>query len=142
VVVRNGILALPSFAAAGPFAGRTGAFLGADDLPDTGRAALATLYVALVTDYALDALGATGDVVVEGPLAGNPFFPGLLAALRAERGDVLLGEDGSGTIGGALALLDGLHRGATASAAVAPCHPDGLRGYASLWRAEAAAESF
>ena len=81
-VLDAGAMALPRFAPGGPFPGRDGRLVGADTLSPAGRAALATLYVALVADVALDALGVAGTVVVDGPLAANPLFPGLLQAMR------------------------------------------------------------
>ncbi|NPD67775.1 hypothetical protein HN018_18155 [Lichenicola cladoniae] len=103
-VLRGGAMAIPSFAPAGPFSGRAGSVVDAGDRSPVERAALATLYVALLTDHALDALGARGDLIIEGPLAENPIFPALVAALGTQR-RVYPGDGRSGTIGGALALL-------------------------------------
>jgi len=81
-VLRSDAMALPRFASGGPFPGAHGAIVGADDLTQGGRAALASLYVALVADVALDLLGSSGTVVVDGPLGASLVFPGLLQALR------------------------------------------------------------
>ncbi len=97
---------LPAFTIGGQFAGRSGRVVHADRLDATARAALATFYLALLTDVALDLLGAGGDLVIDGPLAENPLYPGLLAALRPGS-NVLLGEDGAAPVGGARCLLLG-----------------------------------
>ncbi len=81
-VLAAGATALPRFAPGGPFPGHEGRLIGVEGLSPVERAALATLYVALVADVDLDALGSAGTVVVDGPLAVNPLFPGLLQALR------------------------------------------------------------
>ena len=81
-VLRQQAYALPSFANAGPFPGRTGKLIGAAALNDAERAGLATLYIALMSDLLLDSLGMNGDVIVDGPLAANPFFASLLKTLR------------------------------------------------------------
>src|SRR4051812_21003275 len=79
-VVASGAMALPCFAGqGGPFATRKGEIRGSTapgDLP-----ALATLYLALMSDLMLTRLGATfGDLIVEGSLAANVPFCGVLAA--------------------------------------------------------------
>ena len=96
----------PGFTAGGQFPGRAGAVHDADDLDPPARAALATLYVALLSDNALDLLGASGDIVIDGPLGENALYPSILAALRPGS-RVQLGEPGAGTAGGALCLALG-----------------------------------
>lgn len=102
-VLEAGAAALPSFAAAGPFQNRPGEIIGGDRLDGGGRAALAALYAALMTDLCLDLLGARGDVVFEGPFAASPLIPAILAALRPEA-PVYRSQDRAGTIGGACLL--------------------------------------
>ena len=98
-------MALPSFAAAGPFARETGRLLRADQLDAPGRTALASLYLALMSDLRLDDLGCRDDIIVDGPLSGNALYCALLAALRPAqqlmRGN---GDTASGTVRGALYL--------------------------------------
>nr|WP_321984537.1 hypothetical protein [uncultured Lichenicoccus sp.] len=101
-----GALVLPAFAVGGQFPGRSGELVNADGLDASARAALATFYLALLTDVALDLLGASGDLVIDGPLAENPLYPELLAGLRPDC-TVLLGENGAGSVGGARCLLLG-----------------------------------
>jgi L-fuculokinase len=84
-VLEVGAVALPCFAdAGGPFAGHRGRILKADTLSAGDRAALATLYIALMTDLRLDELGAGRTIVVDGPLATNPLFARLLRSLRPD----------------------------------------------------------
>jgi sugar (pentulose or hexulose) kinase len=75
-------LALPSFSPqGGPFAKMRGRIVG--DVAPSERGALATLYVALMTDHMLNRLGVReGAVVVDGNLGANAAFGAVLAELR------------------------------------------------------------
>jgi len=96
-IIGQGTYALPAFAdAGGPFAGRTGSVIGPALPTDGERTALATLYCVLMSDYCLTALGAAGDIVVEGSFTNNPHFAPLLAALRRGQ-QVTVTDDASGT---------------------------------------------
>ena len=84
-IMARSTFALPSFSdTGGPFAGSgdrgriEGPFAGAP----AERASLATLYTALMTSEALDALESRSPIVVDGPFARNELFCSLLAALR------------------------------------------------------------
>jgi sugar (pentulose or hexulose) kinase len=102
-VVASGAMALPCFAPqGGPFASRKGEIRG--EVARDDRVALATLYVALMSDLMLTRLGAEhGDLIVEGSFAANAAFAQLLAALRpAQR--VFRGGDAAGTARGASLL--------------------------------------
>ena len=138
-LIARGTMALPCFAeTGGPFAGRLGRVEGAVPQTDAERAALATLYVVLMADHCLLALGASGRVVVEGAFTVNPWFGPLLAGLAEDR-DVTVSDDGSGTTCGAW-LLDAW--GSKAESAVAPVpawSPAGWRAYRDAWRAKAGA---
>ncbi len=82
-VLHDDAFALPSFApAGGPFAGHAGRTLRADRLDERGRTALAALYLALMTDLALDSLDARGELLLDGPLADNELYARILATLR------------------------------------------------------------
>lgn len=136
-VLRRGALALPAFASGGgPFAGRRGRSIDADDLDASGRAALAALYCALVTDTCLDLLGARGDIVVEGRFAANEAYVAALAGLRPDR-SVSVSRDETGTVAGAVALCD-LAAGRLPSSpplvAVSPWDPASLDRYRARWR--------
>lgn len=134
-LIAGGTLALPSFAeTGGPFVGRTGAIVGPAPASASERYALATLYCALMTDYCLGALEASGQIVVEGSFTANPFFAGVLAALR-EGQPVAVSDDASGTTCGACMLH---HRGAAPALRVtdaAPIAPPGLFSYRQKWLA-------
>jgi sugar (pentulose or hexulose) kinase len=105
-VLDRGTLALPAFSAAGgPFPGRVGEIVGPAPRTPRESGALAALYCALVTDVALDLVGARGDLIVEGPFARNPAYASALAGLRAPL-PVLLSGDATGTLEGARLLAD------------------------------------
>lgn len=128
-------LALPCFAeTGGPFAGQVGQVVGPAPETDAERAALATLYVSLVADHALRALGASGRVIVEGAFTANPWFGPLLAALADDR-EVTVSDDASGTTCGAgLLAAWGQVRAAPLAAPVVPVTLPGWRGYRDDWQ--------
>ena len=128
-------MALPCFAeTGGPFAGQVGRVQGPVPQTDAERAALATLYIVLMTDHCLAALGAAGRVVVEGAFTANPWFGPLLAGLVDGR-EVSVSDDSSGTTCGAW-LLDAWGREPEAGAApVGAWCPSGWTAYRVAWRA-------
>lgn len=96
-VIDQGAMALPAFATAGgPYAARTGRFIHDAHLSASQRAALAAVYVALMTDLLLDRLQAGGDTIVDGPLAANSLYCSVLASLRP-RTPVWIGDIEAGT---------------------------------------------
>lgn len=134
-VIEAGVLALPGFAdMGGPWGRRKGRIDGS--LPsgdDAARRALATLYLALVTDATLGLLQDEDDIVVEGSLTANAAYAGLLAALRpAQR--VRLSPDRSGTTGGAWLLARQPSGHAVALRDVEALDVPGLDGYRRRWR--------
>ncbi len=137
-VVATGAMALPSFTDSGgpvPGTGGRGRLVGADGLDGAGRRALAVLYVALMADLGLDAVGAADRLLVDGPLAQEPTFGPLLASLRGAR--VELSAEPDGTVLGA-AALDRLRRGAALPAPTLTVAPPldltGLAAYRTMWR--------
>jgi len=131
-VLSQGSIALPSFASAGPFAGRAGRLEGAESLQGAQRAALATLYSALMTAVLIESLGAAGEIFVDGPLARNPLFAKLLAAC-VPVGTVRTYPDGGGTrVAAHLAGLPSPAPGALQS--VVPLRVPGLLEYQANWR--------
>jgi L-fuculokinase len=100
------VFALPNFAGgSGPFPHAKARIDGGAETP-RARAALATLYVALMTDYALDLLGAAaGDLLVEGSFSGNALYAALLAALRPSQA-VIVAPGAAGTARGAAMLAN------------------------------------
>ncbi|HEV7481351.1 MAG TPA: FGGY family carbohydrate kinase [Roseiarcus sp.] len=85
-IIASGVLALPAFSdQGGPFASRKGVIEGEAPTTPKARAALATLYSALMTAHMLRRLEAPGDLVVEGGFARSPAFAAVLARLMAGR---------------------------------------------------------
>jgi sugar (pentulose or hexulose) kinase len=101
--IDRGQFALPSFAPGGPFPSRKGALKGPAPSGDEERAALATLYVALMMDVVLDQLRSTNRILVDGGLARNQALLGTLAALRPEQ-SIAHNVAAEGTAMGAAAL--------------------------------------
>jgi sugar (pentulose or hexulose) kinase len=135
-VIASGCLALPCFSApCGPYPRSRGRIEG--DLPGTpgAKAALAALFLALMTDQCLDMLGAAGDTIVEGGFATNRAYVALLAALRPGS-CVLASTDATGTSLGAamLARWDGPHAAPT-TGTVSPGSWPGLDPYRDAWLA-------
>ena len=133
-VIESGAMALPCFAQqGGPFASRKGEIRG--DVASGDRPALATLYIALMTDLMLTRLGAdAGDMIVEGSFAANSAYCGLLAALRPSQ-RVFGGGDSAGTARGA-ALLARWPAPRPEIAQERPIEPssiEGLAAYRTAW---------
>lgn len=143
-VVAAGAMALPSFTDTGgpcPGTGGQGRIVGTVPDDPAARAALATLYTALMTDRTLRAVGAGNDLVIDGGFAENPLYAGLVAALRpAARVRISTARDGP-AIGAAL-LVDHPSRAAPVPLDLADARPTavpGLDAYAERWKAMAAA---
>ena len=96
-------MALPSFAGGGPFPARAGRFVGPAAKTTAERAAIATLYVAMMTAKSLDLVGSAGDIVIDGGLAHNVALCATLAALRPGQ-SLFRNTDAEGTAMGAAAL--------------------------------------
>ncbi|MEJ0011703.1 MAG: FGGY family carbohydrate kinase [Bauldia sp.] len=134
-VVRDGIMALPTFVpGTGPFPDGDGRWShDAAHLSPGERAAVASLYAALMAETCLALAGAEGPVIVEGPFARNTLF---LAALAQRTGRPAIGhEDSTGTIHGAAILAEGA-RPAHAPIKDPPATPAlaiDLDAYARLW---------
>jgi sugar (pentulose or hexulose) kinase len=134
-------LALPCFASSGgPFRERPGRIVGLEDDGVRSRAALATLYSALMTDYCLDLVGVDGDCIIEGSFTQNRAYCSLLAALRPSQ-RVLVSTDTTGTVRGT-ALLSNLSSEGSPKAEnpfepVAPLVIEALGQYRRRWRAAA-----
>lgn len=138
-LIERGVMARPSFAnQGGPFRGTPGRLTPTDFLAratPTERAALATLYTALLTDHCLDRLGARGNVVVDGRLAKNAAWLGILATLRAEQ--KVFASDDEGSSRGAAALAAWPRRlGSDAPRVCSAIELRGLGPYRDAWRAD------
>ena len=128
-------MALPSFALGGPCQGSKGQVLRAEALAPEGRAALATLYCALMADLILDRLGVAGAILVDGPFAANPLFSPALQSLRPTES-----VTPSGTRGGIAAAVLWLAGAvptpeATRRPLAALAEAEALRIYRDRWRA-------
>jgi len=102
-VLRRRAFALPPEHAASERSEFAGRLIRTEDLKGEERAALATAYLALRTDRRLSDLGATGDIVVDGPLSANRLYLELLANLRPES-PIRLNNARSGVARAALVL--------------------------------------
>jgi L-fuculokinase len=136
-VLQVGALALPSFApAGGPFAGHAGRLIRAERLDDKCRPALAALYLALMTDLALDSLDARGEILLDGPLADNGLYARILASLRP--GQTVRGAARRGGI--VHAALHLAHCPVETEQRATPALPlscaDALREYRARWQRE------
>jgi sugar (pentulose or hexulose) kinase len=133
--IAQGTLALPSFAeTGGPFSGQVGRIEGQAPTTPEEKYALATLYVVLVTDYCLSALGTTAPVVVEGSFTANPYFAPLLAALRPGQA-ISVSDDTSGTTAGGWMLHHWGSTPAVGGTVAAPLQLEGLQTYQQAWTA-------
>ena len=142
-VLRAGAFAMPAFAASGPFQRARGRGRWVGPIPESarGRAALAALYCALVTDVSLGLIGARGVIVVDGPFAANRLYLGVLAALRP--GDqVFASECADGPTLGAAALAYGSQwRQATRPLPASSALRDEVMSYRDRWTALVAESS-
>ena len=103
-VIASGALALPAFSdQGGPFVERKGVIEGPAPTTPKARAALATLYSALMTAHMLRRLEAPGDLIVEGGFARSPAFAAVLARLMAGR-RVVVAPTSAGAAAGAAML--------------------------------------
>jgi sugar (pentulose or hexulose) kinase len=103
-VIASGALALPAFSdQGGPFASRKGVVEGPAPTTPKARAALATVYSALMTAHMLRRLEALGDLIVEGGFARSPAFGAVLARLMGGR-RVLIAPTSAGAAAGAAML--------------------------------------
>ena len=84
-ILRDRIMLLPSFApGTGPFPAATGRWLGGEPADPALRRAVVYLYLALVTDAALELIGTRERLVIEGRFAEAESFVRALAALRPD----------------------------------------------------------
>ncbi|RFB79300.1 FGGY-family carbohydrate kinase [Methylovirgula sp. 4M-Z18] len=128
------VFALPSFSGpCGPFPKAQGQVIGALPSMPGAPAALAALYLALMSDACLRMIGAKGDLIVEGALAANHVYAAILAALRPGQ-SVFVSNDATGTSHGAALLRDwsaahaapDVHR-------IIPAELPGLVAYKAAW---------
>ncbi|MFJ2987503.1 FGGY-family carbohydrate kinase [Collimonas sp. NPDC087041] len=132
-LIDQATLALPCFAeSGGPFFGQVGSISGPPPQTAEERYALATLYCVLMTDYCLTALESDGPIVVEGSFTDNPYFSGLLAALRKHQA-VSFSDDTSGTTCGGWMLHHWGHTSAVHCESAALMQLNGWEAYRNRW---------
>ncbi len=102
-ILRRRAFALPPASAASEQSGFAGRLIRTEALKGEERAALATAYLALRTDRRLSDLGATGDIIVDGPLSANRLYVELVANLRPEC-PIRLNDARSGVVRASLVL--------------------------------------
>jgi sugar (pentulose or hexulose) kinase len=105
-LIAAGTVALPSFTASGgpyPESAGRGLIAGPEPGSARSRAALASLYVALMASVALDLLRSDNRIIVDGGFVEKPLFASLLAALRPGQ-PVALSREREGTALGAALL--------------------------------------
>jgi len=145
-IVARSIFPLPSFSdTGGPVAGsgNRGRIEGPLSGSPAERAALATLYAALMTSEALDALESTSPIVVDGGFARNDLYCALTAALRPRQSvSSSLAPEGTSDGAALLALMGPTGEPPPRAVALKP-HPAapiaGLAEYQARWRAKARA---
>src|SRR5690606_10066174 len=98
-VIDRRLFALPSFAPGGPSQETRGEITGAIG-SDVERAALALLYVTLMSDYCLDLIGSRNTIIVDGGLVKTGAYAEVLAQLRPEQ-KVLSSDNPEGSAVGA-----------------------------------------
>lgn len=105
-VLANGVMLLPNVVpGSGPFPGLAGGWVGADGASPADRMAAVHLYLALMTQACLAAIGAHGPIVVEGPFAANGIYLSALSAFASAPVTGLAGATGTST---GAALLAGI----------------------------------
>jgi sugar (pentulose or hexulose) kinase len=135
--IDGGMVALPSFAPGGPFPARQGSLQVPVPSRAEERAAIATLYVALMMDVVLDQLRSDNQIILDGGLARNQALLGTLAALRPAQ-SVSYNVAAEGTAMGAAALALEAHgkrqifEPRIEATTVLPLK--GLEAYRRLWR--------
>lgn len=134
-VIEKSIFALPSFAAGGPFQGAVGSIVGPAPTPEE-RAALAVLYVALMTDQSLDLIRSNNDIVIDGGLVKNGLYAPLLAQLRPDQRVMVSREVEGSALGAAALALETFDAQAAAGVptAVETLSVEGLENYRRHWR--------
>ncbi len=132
-VVKKSAMVLPTLAAGnGPFPKGPGGWI---NRPEDwyARRAAACLYAALVTDQALDLIGAQDRLLVEGRFAEAEVFVGALASLRPET-KVYVANAHNDVSFGALRLINPALRPQGSLRQVLPLD-SALEGYRAAWRA-------
>lgn len=130
-VIHKGAMALPAFAAGGPFSTHPGELIGAADLSSVERAALATLYSVMMTHLLIESVAAADDIFVDGPFAKQQWFKRLLAGADITRSIYTSTADELAPI----CFLAGAQLSLNASPdRTEPTQPAGFEEYRARWR--------
>jgi sugar (pentulose or hexulose) kinase len=134
-VMARGVFALPSWTAGGPFPETEGRIVGGD-VDGEERAAVAALYVVMMTDLSLDLIRSDNMLVVDGGLAKIDLFTAMLAQLRPAQAVVRSSmSEGSATGAAALAFKSlGLAPFEDETTPVSASRIAGLEAYRDRWR--------
>ncbi|MDR7223043.1 carbohydrate kinase [Aminobacter aminovorans] len=134
-VMERGVFAMPSWAAGGPFPETKGHIVGGE-VTGEERAAVAALYVAMMTDLSLDLIKSENLLVIDGGLAKIDLFTAMLAQLRPTQTVVRsMMSEGSATGAAALAFKAlGLKPFRDETVPVSASHIPGLDAYRARWR--------
>ena len=134
-VLEGQIMALPSLhPGTGPFPGQDFAWAANEPTDPAQRVAAASFYVALMGAACLSLIGAAGEIVVEGPLAGNLAFARMLATATGR--PVLRAGQGAGTGLGAAMLAGPVLAPREAPDRVLPETDGHWMTYARAWQAQ------
>jgi len=142
-LIESGTMALPSFTdSGGPFpgTGNRGRIVGAAPKSLMERAALASVYTALMVAVDLDLIGSRGQVIVDGSFADNRIFMTLLAVLRPSQ-SITASRAKNGTALGAALLWGWPKTVGFDHEPVARGDVDGLLAYAEAWRQRVSASA-
>ena len=132
-VLSGSVMLLPSVSSgSGPFPARPFAWHPAEPMGPERRTA-ASFYLALMTATCLDLVGAAGEIVVEGPFAGNGAYLAMLAAATGM--PVAAQRSSTGTSLGAALLLTGVCGMMPGRMVQTSGHDSELQSYARQWNA-------
>jgi sugar (pentulose or hexulose) kinase len=143
-LIAAGTVALPSFTDSGgpyPKSGGRGLIAGPQPRGRRARAALASLYVALMASASLDLLRSSNRLIVDGGFVDDPLLAPLLAALRPHQRVALSGQREGTAIGAALLWRWQEREGPVPLDLKEVAAPEvaGLAAYAARWREAAGA---
>jgi sugar (pentulose or hexulose) kinase len=134
-VIAKRSFALPSFAAGGPMQHHHGHFVG-PSVEGEERAAVALLYIALMTDLSLDLIGSENAIVIDGGLVKTDLYAPLLAALRPGQTIHTSSNPEGSALGAAALVFDAIGKSPFANNCVKaePARIPGLDDYRRAWR--------
>jgi sugar (pentulose or hexulose) kinase len=135
-VIAKRVFALPSFAPGGPMQGFESCFVGPEAHGEE-RAAVALLYVVLMTNLSLDLIQSENAIVIDGGLVKTGLFAELLAQLRPSQ-PIFTSATAEGSAFGAAALVFdtlGEKPFANETNEAASLQVFGLEAYRDAWRA-------